>query len=147
MYKRVFPCLWFGFIGLFLVVALITAVVGRRPTPIEAAVFFLLPIGMGVFGYIVLRFVVFNMADEVLVDGDALIVKLRNCEQRIALSNIKNVTYNNFYNPSRITLMLREKVDGADAVAFIPTFRIFQHTLHPTAQILIDRVDAIRMSK
>ncbi len=144
-YKRVFPRFWFGFLGVFLTVALVGTLSQRQP-PREIALFVLAPIGMAVLGYILFRFIIFDLADEVLDDGDCLVVKFRRRKHCIPLSNIKNVHYNGFVNPPRITLMLRQPVDGFDAVAFSPTFRFFQQPLHPTARSLRERIDAIRIS-
>ena len=52
-------------------------------------------------------FVSADLVDEVWDDGNALLVKNRGQEQRIALADIKNVNYSPFVNPPRVTLSLR----------------------------------------
>ena len=59
------------------------------------------------FGYFIMKKLVFDLVDEVWDDGDALVVKNRGQEERIALADIKNVSYSPFVNPPRVTLSLR----------------------------------------
>jgi hypothetical protein len=60
-YKWVFPMLWFGFLLLFAAMGL-----ARQ----EGAAM-LLPVGfMAVFGFILFKFLLFDLVDEVTDDGD-----------------------------------------------------------------------------
>ena len=55
--------------------------------------FLIVPLLMAVFGYWIMKKLVFNLADEVLDAGNALVVRSGGQEERIALSDIKNVNY------------------------------------------------------
>ena len=69
--KRVFPVLWFGIIAVGLIAALAAARAGKTvPPPI-----FIAPLLMLVIGYALMRTLVFDLADEVLDEGDALRVR------------------------------------------------------------------------
>jgi hypothetical protein len=86
-YKRVFPAMWFGFIAVFVGVALLSGAV--RETN---GAFLLGPSLMAVFGYFVMRRFIWDLADEVYDCGDYLLVRNRGVEENVALSNIMNVS-------------------------------------------------------
>jgi hypothetical protein len=97
-YKRVFPIIWFGFLVVF---------VGIGVAHGQGAFVVIAPIAMIGSGYFIMQKLVFDLVDEVWDDGDALVVKNRGQEQRLALSEVKNVNYSPFINPPRVTLSLR----------------------------------------
>jgi hypothetical protein len=141
-YKRVFPVLWFGGVAAFLAVGLGT-MRGAHPAPVEV---FIAPVFMLVIGWFVMRRLVFDLADEVYDEGDALRVRNGGDEERIALADIVNVSYAGMTNPPRITLTLRNsgrfgrEVTFSPAQSFLgPLFRA-----NPMVRELIDRVDAAR---
>src|SRR5262245_30047303 len=105
-YKRVFPVSWFGFLLLFVGVGSFTDASSGRMPPLP---FWLVPIFMAVVGYVIMRKLVFDLVDEVWDAGDALIVRNADREDRVALSNIMNVSYSPFVNPPRVTLTLRQQ--------------------------------------
>ena len=68
-YKRVFPIFWFGFLALFMIgPTVISWNTGRAPNPM----FLIMPIFMMVFGYFIMKKMVFSLVDEVFDAGDAL---------------------------------------------------------------------------
>ena len=89
-YKRVFPIIWFGFLVVFVGIGVVK---GQGP------VLVFVPIAMIGFGYFLMQKLVFDLVDEVWDDGDALVAKNGGQEQRVALSDIKNVNYSPFVNP------------------------------------------------
>jgi hypothetical protein len=89
-YKWIFPIFWFGFLAIFLVLALLGITSPKESFPI---MFVIVPIIMTVVGYSFMKKLVFDLVDEVLDDGSALIVKNGRQEERIALSDITNVNY------------------------------------------------------
>ena len=145
-HKRIFPSLWFGIVGLFFLGA-VAAVLTRQLPLNEAPLWILPPLVVGVFGYVLFRFFVFDLVDEVLDDGDALIVRNNGAEHRVMLDQIQNVSYNGFINPPRITIMVRQPSPCGATVTFMPTFRLFPYTLHPTAKDLIERIDRTRFPR
>jgi hypothetical protein len=140
--KHVLPVIWIGVIALFLAVALLSARNGRSPP----AVVFIVPLlGLAV-GYVLIRRLVLDLADEVYDEGDALRVRFGSDEERIPLSNIINVSYAGLTNPQRITLRLRTPGRFGRQVTFSPPRRLFGPLFadNPLVNELIERVDAAR---
>jgi hypothetical protein len=140
-YKRVFPAIWFGFLILFIAVPLVSSA-GRNATPPPP--FFIMPAIMIVIGYFVMKKLVFDLVDEVWDDGDCLVIKNRGEEQRVAFSDIKNVSYSPFINPPRVTLSLRHPTVLGDEIAFNAPMRIVPFSTSPLIKDLIDRIDLVR---
>src|SRR5215470_18102919 len=95
--KRVFPAVWFGFLFFFVASGLIAGIA-------EQPAFFLVPALMAVFGFLLMRALVWSLVDEVYDGGSFLPVRNRGDEERIALTNIVNVSATIMVNPPRITL-------------------------------------------
>jgi tetratricopeptide (TPR) repeat protein len=128
-FKRVLPVMWIGIVLLFIAIGLLSK-----------ALFLMAALIVAVFGYWIIKKVVFNLADAVLDAGDALVVRSDGQEERIALSDIKNVKYLSYINPPLVTLSVRRQTVFGDTIAFFaPLWGI------PVVHDLIDRVDAARM--
>src|SRR5574337_1480064 len=102
-YKRVFPLFWFGSLLLFLGLALW----GRLRPGVFAdappdAMFLLMPLLMGGIGFAVFRKLVFDLVDEVELDGDWLVVRNRGERGRVALADVMNVNATTLSNPRRV---------------------------------------------
>ena len=139
--KRVFPAIWFGFLAVFIGLALFSGA-GRNPASLLPVL--IAPAIMIVFGYVVMKKLVFDLADEVWDDGDSLVVKNGGQEQRIALSDIKNVSYSPFVNPPRVTLSLRRPTVFGDEITFSAPLRLVPFSKSPVITDLIERVDQAR---
>jgi hypothetical protein len=142
-YKKVFPAFWFGFIALFLVLALTQGAV------VEGSVMFLIvPCVIGVFGYFLMRNLVWDLVDEVYDCGDFLLIKNRGQEHRVPLADIMNVAASIAVNPPRITLRLKNLSAASSLgseVAFSPRRRTLNpFAKNPVAEDLIHRVDQAR---
>jgi hypothetical protein len=92
---------------------------------------------------------VWSLADEVYDGGDYLLVRRGRVEDRIALSDIMNVSVTALVNPPRITLKLAKPSRFGDEVTFSPPRPM---TLNPFARSavaddLILRVDAARVKR
>ena len=74
--KRVFPMAWFGFLVVW-VVAVVMSRGGSRPIPVEIL---LIPAVMVVFGYFIMKKLVFDLVDEVWDAGSELIVRNKTVE-------------------------------------------------------------------
>jgi hypothetical protein len=138
--KRVFPTIWFGFLAFFFTVSLVSGATRG------SWMFIIVPIGMALFGYFLMKRVVWDLADEVFDGGDFLLVRNRGIEDRVPLTNIMNVSASTNMNPQRITLRLVEKGRFGQEIAFSP---ISVFTLNPfaknrVAEDLIVRVDQAR---
>ena len=141
-YKRVFPAIWFGFLGVFVCAAGAAAIAQQQIA--QLLPFIGVPLFMAIFGYAIMKWIVFDLVDEVWDCGDSLLVKNKGLEHRFALSDFMNVGYTGFMNPPRITLSLREASDFGTEVAFIPPFRMFPYSMSPIARDLIARIDEAR---
>ena len=141
-YKRVFPIVWFAFLAIFVAVGLFAqdGKGGGPPLP-----FLVVPVIMMVIGFAVMKKLVFDLVDEVIDAGDALIVRNRGEEDRIALADIKNVSYSSMSNPPRVTLSLRQPGKFGSDVTFCAPLRVLPFpTKNQAIEKLIDRVDAAR---
>lgn len=138
--KKVFPILWFGFLAVFLVVAALTEAAHASPA------FFIGPAVMAVFGYFLMRKLVWDLVDEVYDCGDYLLVKNRGKAESVALSNIMNVNASTAMNPPRITLRLVKSGTFGEEIAFSPTapFTLNPFAKNQVAEDLIVRVDQAR---
>jgi hypothetical protein len=136
IYKRLFPILWFGFIAVFLAVALFS---GAGQSDL---LFLFVALGMGVFGFFLFRRLVWDLADEVLDAGDHLLVKRRGTEERIPISNIMNVSVSSYVNPIRVSLRLVKPGKLGSEVAFTPQapFTLNPFAKNRVAEDLIVRV-------
>jgi len=105
----------------------------------------LIPLIMIVFGYAIMKWLVFDLVDEVWDDGTELIVRNRGHERRIALANVINVNYQGMVNPPRITLFLRQPTEFGTEISFLTPFCFFPFQTPTIAKDLIARVDAARL--
>ena len=139
--KRVFPAIWFGFLIVFVGLSVFAAAQRNSTPPVPILI---IPAIMAVGGYFIMKRLVFDLVDEVWEDGDSLIVKNRGEEQRIALSDIKNVSYSPYMNPPRVTLSLRRPTAFGEQITFAAPVRFIPFATSPLINDLIDRVDAAR---
>ena len=141
--KRVLPPLLFGVLALGVVVPLLLTRgnPSAPPWPVLVA-----PAAVMVAIYAVLRKLVFDLADEVVDEGDALRVRFGAEEERIPLAEIINVSYAGLTNPPRITLTLRHAGRFGREVTFSPqqSFLIPLFRPNPLVNELIERVEAAR---
>ena len=147
--KRAFPIIWFGFLVVFVGVALTAAV--ARGAEATDFVFFVIPIFIAVIGYSVMQRLVWDLVDEVYDHGDYLIVRNRGDETRIDLADIMNVSVSTLMNPPRITLRLRQPTKLGSDISFSPA-RSFKwlplgDSKNPIAEDLIVRVDRARSQR
>ena len=140
-YKRVFPIFWFGFLVLFMVVPW---TLDRGPAQALPTMVFVVPALLGLYGIFLMKKLVFDLVDEVFDDGDALVVRNRDMEERIALSNVVNVSYSQFVNPPRVTLLLRDPGLFGERVSFCAPTRFNPFSSSPMIDDLIRRIDAKR---
>lgn len=140
-YKKIFPLIWFGFLAVFVAVALST---GERPE--ERWPFIVVPILMIAFGIPLMKKVLWDLADEVQDGGDFLLIRKGGDEERVPLSNIMNVSASTNMNPPRVTLRLVKPGKFGSEVSFSPPSRFSFNPFakHPIVEELIVRVDKAR---
>jgi len=141
-YKRIFPLFWFGLLAIMAVT--IVASSGRKGSP---PLFFLAFLGfMALMGVFIMKKLVWDLADEVLDAGDALVVRFGSEEERIPLSEIVNVSYAWVQGPPRVTLTLRTAGKFGNEVSFAAPHRFVPFAKSPAIVGLIQRVDAARQA-
>lgn len=141
--KRVLPVLLLGVLAAAVLAPLMLTRGSPKAPPWPV---FLMPLGLGVIFYVVLRRLVFDLADEVVDEGDALRVRFGQDEERIPLAEIINVSYAGITNPPRITLTLRTAGRFGREVSFSPQQGFLSPLFRPNPLVsdLIERVDAAR---
>ena len=139
--KKVFPVFWFGFLLLFLSISVFAKMPREAQVP-----FVLIPCAMSVFGFLLFRKLIWDLADEVFDAGDHLVVRKGGEEDVVKLDNIMNVNATVAVNPPRITLRLVKPCRFGDEVVFSPLrpFTLNPFAKNAIAEDLIVRVDAAR---
>jgi len=137
-FKKLFPSIWFGFLGFFVLIVLVSGI------GIESIIFLAIPIVMAIFGYVLFKKMVWDLADEVYDEGDSLKFIKGNKEQRIALKDIKNINYTHMASPERIVIQTRVEGSIGKELAFTPPFRFNMFSKSPIVAELIERVDNVR---
>src|SRR4029077_6714029 len=106
---------------------------------------FIVPLLLFVIGYVVMRKLVLDLADEVFDEGDALRARFGSDEERGGLNDIISAGYTQFVNPPRITLPLRQPGRFGREVSFCPPQSLFAPFVrNKLASELIERVEAAR---
>lgn len=137
--KRIFPALWFAFVVVFAVLA-----AGGRGR--DDVLFYFVPLLMAAVGVIVMRKLVWDLADDVRDGGSYLLVRRGAVEERVELSDITAVDLRRT-NPPRLTLRLRRAgLLGPDVVFMpkAPPFRLNWFAPNAVAERLTERVNQAR---
>ena len=138
--KRIFPLVWFGFLAFFIVTTVVSGAVEKD------FMFLVVPIGMAIFGFFLMKKLVWDLADEVYDCGDSLLIRSRGEDETIPFSNIMNVSGSTNMNPPRITLRLVAPSKFGTEVSFSPIvgFTLNPFAKNPVMEELIVRVDQAR---
>jgi hypothetical protein len=141
--KRILPLLFLGVLALGVLLPLLSAHASGRPVPYPVLA---MPVVMGVIFFVVFKRLVFDLADEVIDEGEALRVRFGQDEERLPLANIMNVSYAGLSNPRRVTLTLRQPGRYGSEITFSPQLTLADSFARPPALVrdLIERVDAAR---
>jgi len=99
---------------------------------------------MAVFGYFLMRLLVFPLADEVWLDDEDVIVRKSGKVVRFPVHQIINVESSVLVNPARITLTLRERCELGREISFCPPQRLRIFSRHPIAEELIARAHGLK---
>jgi hypothetical protein len=140
-YKRVFPIIWFGFLAALMAIGVFGIPLNDRT---QLVPFIVTPALMAAIGYVIMKKLILDLVDEVWDDGAALVVRDKGREDRIALSNIMNVSYSPLIKPPRVTLMLRHPSNFGSETSFSAPIRFMPFAKSPLIEDLIRRVDAAR---
>jgi len=115
-----------------------------RSGRLESAPLLFIPVLMAGLGYIMFKNFIWPLADEVWDDGDTLIVRIGNQEQRIALSEISDVSYSNYKNVPRVTIVLRQPSIFGPEIIFSPPATLLPFAGNSVIEELIERINAKR---
>ena len=140
LYKRIFPFIWFGFLAIILCVGLLANLAGDG----AGFMFVVIPMGLIVFGYFLIKKLVWDLIDEVYDEGTSLLFRNRGREFRVSLKDIKNVSYTTMVNPPRVTLSIRYPTDLGDELSFSPPACWIPFKKNKDIEALIDRIDEAR---
>ncbi len=140
-HKRVFPCLWFGILGVFLVLEIVALAADDNPLP---GPFVVVPLVMGVFGYGLMRALCFDLVDEVWDCGDSLLVRNGAVEEEIPLKDFSNLSFSPLINPPRAVMRLRRDSAFGREIAFCAPVVWIPFKTPQIIYDLIDRIDAAR---
>jgi hypothetical protein len=140
LFKRGFPLVWFGFLVIFIGIALMSGAYEKD------AMMLVVPCVMAGFGYFLMKRLLWDLVDEVYDCGDSLLIRNRGVEDRVLLSNIMNVSATTNVNPPRVTLRLVNAGKFGAEIAFSPTapFTLNPFAKNAVAEDLIVRVDRAR---
>lgn len=140
--KVVFPAIWFGVLGIFLLIGLFGK--DTRGNFSLAAVVF--PLFMAAVGYFIMKKTMWGLADEVLDAGDSLLVRRGHEQEQIPLANIINVGYEPMTNPHRVTLTLRSPGRFGNQISFYAQQKFLPFGQNPVITELIQRIDEARQA-
>ena len=140
-YKRIFPVFFIGALVVFIAVPLWRGADFGSYPPLP---FFIAPVIMGVIFFVIIKKIIFDLVDDVVDQGDYLLVKNGGREDRIALVDIMNINYQSMMSPPRVTLSLRQPSIFGSQVSFCAPLRFVPFSTSPVIDKLIERVDAAR---
>ena len=112
--KFVFPTVWLGGVFAFAGFSVSSGAVAKDPIAL------LVPVFMLIAGYFTMKRFVWDLVDQVLDEGDKLIVTNAGVEALILLENIMNVSSSLYTRPPRITLRLINPCRFGREVVFKP---------------------------
>jgi hypothetical protein len=131
-HKRLFPLAWFGGVAIFAAIGIVE--IARNQAPLFVV---FVPIGMLLFGFFLMKRLVFDLLDEVYLDNDHIVIRNGGAEDRFRVQNILNVDCSVMTSPERITLTLHEPCGFGSEITFSPPTRLWPFGRHPLAKELI----------
>ena len=96
---------------------------------------------MSFMGFMLLKKMVWDLADEVYDNGDSLVFRKGRIEQIVRLKDIINIDYTHMGSPERVVVHTREKGTIGNELAFSVPMRLNFFKKDPYVRELIDRVD------
>src|SRR5258705_6301830 len=82
LFKQVFPLIWLGFFAIFFAVSLSGF---WRSGDFTALPFLIIPVLITIFGFLIMKKLVFDLADEVIDVGDALLIRNGSKQEQVPL--------------------------------------------------------------
>jgi len=140
VHKQLVPVIWLVVLALVLSGAIASREAAAIVTTVGCAGV------MSAIGFVLMKKLVWDMADEVEDHGDYLVVRKGDEEERIALTNIRKVRETKLVNPPRVTLSLVSPGRFGTDIVFTPAmkFRLNPLAKHPLVNDLNARADLAR---
>ena len=129
--------IWFVFLAFFVLRSIFIS--GNQSG--RDIMFIVMLIPMAVFGYVIMKKMVFDLIDEVYDEGSTLLFKNGKRQARINLRDIKNVRYKAFSRPPRVTISLRYETELGTELSFSPKVSFIPFKKDKDVVDLIDRID------
>jgi len=136
IYKRILPAFWFG---LIIILTISSLGVGRNSG--VSLSLLIMPILMGVLGYLLMKHNIFNLIDEVYDEGGSILFRNGLKEVRIPLSEIKSISYVTWSNPPRVTTCVRHETQLGRELTFCPSAPFVPSGKNRDIQNLIGRIE------
>ena len=99
---------------------------------------------MAIFGSVLFKKSVWELADEVYDNGDELVFIKGGNEQHVKLRDIINIGHTQFSSPVRIVVHVRSDGPIGNELAFNPSIRFNLFKKSSLVRDLIERVDRAR---
>ena len=106
--------------------------------------FLVVPVFMAVFGFALFKKMVWDLADEVFDEGEYLLFRKGDKEQKVHLKDIINISYAQMSSPERVVLQVRSEGALGKELVFTPPMRFTPFSKSPIIAELIERVDRAR---
>jgi hypothetical protein len=120
-YKRTLPVLLF--IALVVITAFAATDMVRGDSRLSSSEL-LVPWVFGLVGWLFMWLNTSGVADEVLDEGDHLLVRVGSRSAQVSLLDIASVSESAFFNPRRITLRLTRPGPLGSAIVFMPAIDV-----------------------
>lgn len=143
-YKRLFPPI---FLSGWILFAGLPAIFGSNQAEPIPYFNYIFPAFTAYVSFIIMKKYIFTLVDEVWDDGNALVVRNRGQEERIALRDIKDINCSSNVNWPRATLMLQRPTVFGDKITFAVPVHFMPSATSPIIKDLIERVDAARQQR
>jgi hypothetical protein len=97
----------------------------------------MVPLSFIIF-YFAMKHTVFDLVDAVFDEGESLLIRNKNREERISLSDIDEVSYAPF--GARMTLTLKRLGTFGTEIAFLPLMELLPFVKNPAVRRLIKKI-------
>ncbi|MBX9776452.1 MAG: hypothetical protein K2Y71_18900 [Xanthobacteraceae bacterium] len=139
--KRIVPIIMFGFL-VFVFWHLLVR--GQDPGPPMWFIVLMLPFSF-VIAYGALKHTVFDLVDVVFDEGESLLVRNKNREERISLSDIEVASYMLF--GARVILTLKRPSTFGTEIVFLPLQEPFPFVKNAAIKRLIQKINERRIAQ
>lgn len=134
-YSKAFMILWCGGVVLFMGIAWVEGAVA------QSLMFVLVPVLMLILAYIYFNHFIRDLIDDVYDEGDSLLFRKGDKEQRVFLKDIVNINHRTINALERIEIQVRTDGELGKLLAFTPPMRMNHLVKPPIVTDLIERVD------